>query len=68
MESHGTDVPGSDQIWLAFIGPDTLPWGEIQTTGQFYQNQVAGTLAAFLGVSYTSDEEVGAVIGEAIER
>ncbi len=67
-KSHGTDVPGSDQIWLAFIGPDTSPRGEIQTTGQLYQNQVAGTLAAFLGVNYTSDEEVGAVIGEAIER
>ena len=67
-KSHGTDVPGSDQIWLAFIGPDTFPRGEIQTTGQLYQDQVAGTLAAFLGVSYTSAEEVGAVIGDAIGR
>ena len=67
-KSHGTDVPGSDQIWLAFIGPDTLPRGEIQTEGQLYQHQVASTLAAFLGVTYTSAEEVGAVIGEAIER
>ena len=52
-KSHGKDVPGGDQIWLGFIEPDTSPLGEIQTTGQLYQNQVAGTLAAFLGVSYT---------------
>jgi hypothetical protein len=66
-KSHGTDIPGADQIWLSFIGPDTSALGEIRTTGQLYQNQVASTLAAFLGERYTSDEDVGMVIDEAID-
>lgn len=50
--SHGTEINGADQIWMAVIGPDTPATGEVKTAGQLYQNQVARTAAALLGVDY----------------
>lgn len=41
---HGTDVAGSDQIWIAALGPEISALGE-GTPGQVYQKQVAATLA-----------------------
>ncbi|WP_286755880.1 sulfatase-like hydrolase/transferase [Roseivirga sp. UBA838] len=49
--SHGTDIKGADQIWMAAIGPDTPALGEVKT-GQYYQNQVAATVAKLLGLNY----------------
>jgi hypothetical protein len=54
-KDHGTEVAGSRQIWFAVIGPDTQPRGEIKTTGQYYQDQIARTIASFLGIAYTGD-------------
>jgi hypothetical protein len=61
-KSHGDEIPGADQIWLAVIGPDTPPSGEQKTVGQLYQNQVAQTAAAFLGMLYTNEKKVGEAI------
>jgi hypothetical protein len=60
--SHGIEIGGADQIWFAVIGPDTAPEGERKNKEQYFQNQVAGTAAAFLGVEYKNDRETGAVI------
>ena len=60
--SHGAQVPGSDQTWLAALGPDTPATGEART-GQLYQNQVAATLAQLLGVPYTPARPIGAALG-----
>ncbi len=65
---HGTDVAGADQIWMAVIGPDTEPLGEVKTQGQFYQNQVASTVAAFLGLDYEADAVAGPVCEPMISR
>jgi hypothetical protein len=65
-ETHGREVAGADQIWLAALGPDTPALGEART-GQLYQNQVAATLAALLGQAYaptpTTGKPVGTVLG-----
>lgn len=64
-KSHGKTFVGSNATWLAVIGPDTPPMGEMKTRGQWWQNQVAKTASAFLGLDYTHpEEEVGAVIKE----
>lgn len=64
-KSHGKTFEGSNAIWMAVIGPDTPAKGELKTAGQWWQNQVAQTAAAFLGLDYQSDqEEVGALIPE----
>ena len=36
---------------MAAIGPDTPALGEVKT-GQYYQNQVAATVAKLLGLNY----------------
>jgi len=47
---HDLAIPGSDDIWLAVIGPDTPDLGEARGAGQLYQGQVAATLLQFLGL------------------
>ena len=65
--SHGVQVPGSDQIWLAALGPDTLPTGEARA-GQLYQNQVAATLCELLGVPYAPARPAGAALGPVLGK
>jgi hypothetical protein len=62
---HGDEIHGADQIWFTVLGPDTLPTGEQKTAGQVYQNQIAKTAAAFLGIDYTNEKTVGDVIQKA---
>jgi hypothetical protein len=64
---HGSKMPHCDQIWFAFIGPDTAPLGEVKADRQLYQNQLATTIASLLGVEWKSDKKKGealeAVVG-----
>lgn len=60
---HGQKVAEADQIWMAVIGPDTPSVGEVKGEGQYYQNQVARTMAALLGFDYKSEKPVGDSIG-----
>jgi phosphopentomutase len=50
--SHGEKIKGSDQTWLAIIGPDTKALGEISVSGQLYNSQVAMTIANLLKIDY----------------
>lgn len=52
--SHGQKVPDSKYIWMAFLGPDTKPLGERTNVEPVTQNQIAATLAAFLGEDYAA--------------
>ncbi|MBK7870338.1 MAG: alkaline phosphatase family protein [Saprospiraceae bacterium] len=65
---HGRQIPDADQIWIAVLGPDTPALGEVTTTTQLYQNQVAKTAAALLGLDYKNTKEVGAVITSALKK
>lgn len=66
-KSHGDDIIGADQIWFAVIGPDTSPKGEMRDKGQYYQKQIAKTAAAFMGLDFTSDKELGSVVPEMLK-
>jgi hypothetical protein len=48
--SHGADIPGSEFMWAAVLGPDT-PAGQ-RSSGTFTQSQIAGTVAQLLGEDY----------------
>jgi hypothetical protein len=48
-KEHGVDSPGSEDIWIAVIGPDTPPLGERRDAAPVTQAQVAATVAALLG-------------------
>jgi hypothetical protein len=52
---HGQKVPDSKYIWMMFLGPDTQPLGERAKIAPVTQNQIAATLAAFLGQDYSAD-------------
>ena len=52
---HGDKLPSSKYIWMAFLGPDTRARGERSGIPAVEQNQIAATLAAFLGEDYVSD-------------
>lgn len=54
--SHGAEVPGSDQIWMAALGPDTPALGERQNVREVRQCQIAATVAAALGEDYPASE------------
>jgi hypothetical protein len=56
--SHGSDIKGADQIWLAVMGPDTKPSGEAKNSGQLYQRQWATTIASFLGLQFKPSHPV----------
>jgi hypothetical protein len=47
--THGFWAKGSGEIWLAMLGPDITPEGELKTRGQVYQKQLASTIALLLG-------------------
>jgi predicted amidohydrolase YtcJ len=49
---HDEKTSGSDQTWMAMLGPD-VPVGE-QTPGSIDATQIAATLAAVLGEDYAS--------------
>jgi hypothetical protein len=48
-KEHGTDQKGSENIWIAAIGPDTPALGERSDATPVTQSQIAATIAALLG-------------------
>jgi len=64
---HGSDIPRSDETWFAVTGPDTPALGEIKNS-QFYHNQLAATMAAFLGLVYTFRKPFGQPVQPVLGR
>jgi Type I phosphodiesterase / nucleotide pyrophosphatase len=50
--NHSTKMPGSDETWVAILGPDTPPLGERHAAGEIATAQLAATVAQFLGRDY----------------
>lgn len=55
-KDHGKKVAEAGEIWFAVLGPDTPPTGEMKGDSQYHQNQIAKTLAKFLGLNFTGDK------------
>jgi hypothetical protein len=53
-KEHGNDTPGSSEIWIAALGPDTPALGERIQATPVTQSQIAATVAALLGYDYRS--------------
>ena len=54
-KEHGVDQKGSDNIWIAVIGPDTPPMGERTKLAPVTQAQIAATIAALVGKDYAHE-------------
>jgi hypothetical protein len=65
---HRLLARGSRQIWLAVIGPDTPPLGEVKARNKFYQKQLAKTISAFAGEQYHTTRPAGSVMHTMIAR
>jgi bisphosphoglycerate-independent phosphoglycerate mutase (AlkP superfamily) len=59
---HGIKIKDADQIWFAVLGPDTPALGEVKEEMQLYQNQLAKTLAGFLGLDFTTSAKPGEAV------
>jgi len=51
-KEHGVEQKGSENIWLAVMGPDTPALGERAHAAPVAQAGIAATVAAFLGKDY----------------
>ncbi|HEY7642373.1 MAG TPA: hypothetical protein VH814_21750 [Steroidobacteraceae bacterium] len=51
-KDHGTDQKGSNNIWIAMIGPDTAPLGERRNVPAVTQAQIAATVAELVGEDF----------------
>jgi bisphosphoglycerate-independent phosphoglycerate mutase (AlkP superfamily) len=56
--SHGSDVEGSNQIWLAALGAGIESKGEIRSSEQLYQAQLAQTIAGLLGYTFKANQPI----------
>jgi Metalloenzyme superfamily len=59
-KEHGVEEKGSENVWIAVMGPDTAPLGERQQVAEVHEAQIAATLAAFLGKNYPKAEPAAA--------
>ena len=48
-KEHGVDEKGSENVWIAVMGPDTPALGERSNVGVVTQAQIAATVAQLLG-------------------
>lgn len=55
---HGSDVVAPNEIWMAVIGPSINATGENMTAAQYYQGQIAATIAAFVGKEFKANHPI----------
>ena len=68
-KSHGANVKGAEEIWIAAIGPGIRPMGERKETEEVGQNQIAATIAGLLGEDYrTAQPKAGPAIPSLISN
>lgn len=51
-KDHGVEQDGSQNVWIAVLGPDTPPLGERTNVPMVTQSQIAATVAAAVGQDY----------------
>lgn len=51
-KEHGVKQPGSDQVWIGILGPDSPALGERHDIPEVHQSQIAATVAALLGENF----------------
>ncbi|MEN8251534.1 MAG: alkaline phosphatase family protein [Bacteroidota bacterium] len=60
-------IAGSDEVWIAVMGPDTRAGGEMKNTKPITTSQIAKTVAYFLGVEFNGSAKVGDIIDDMIK-
>lgn len=65
--SHGKRIKGADEIWIGVMGPGLPAKGEVRSSMQLYQRQVAQTIASLLGKPFSASHEVAPAIKQVKE-
>ncbi len=66
---HGEGIEGSQDIWIAVVGPDTPRLGDAAPSAMVHQADVAATLLRFLGLDPAKfDPQAGPPIAAAFAR
>lgn len=60
---HNRFVSGSSETWLAMLGAGIPALGELKCRAQFYQEQIANTMAHLLRKDFIADHPVAEPIG-----
>jgi len=66
-KNHARRIVEADQVWMAVMGPGIKPLGETKEI-QIYQNQFAQTMAALLGLQFSSAKPIGPVVKTVFEK
>ncbi len=61
-QHHAFFLKGSSQTWLAMIGPNISPLGEMKDKEQIYQKQIAQTIAMLVGENFQTKTTVASAI------
>jgi len=62
-KKHGRPwYPGSNHTFVAILGPDTPPIGEVKVKKKYYQYQVAATIAHFMGLDFKPHQAPGSSV------
>ena len=56
--THGKTIKGAEEIWFAVIAPEIPAKGEIKTSVQLYQQQLAQTMANLLGKEFKAKHPI----------
>jgi hypothetical protein len=59
-KDHGVEAKGSNNIWVAVIGPDTAPLGERKAVPAVTQSQIAATVAELVGEDFRAANRAAA--------
>jgi hypothetical protein len=65
---HAILLRGSAQIWMAVLGPDTPPSGEMKDFMRLKQTQIAKTIATFLDFPYKNVKPVAEAVTSAFKE
>lgn len=61
---HGSNVSDAHQIWFAIMGPGLNTKGEVKTSMQLHQEQLAQTIASLLSLTFIADHPIAESIHE----
>jgi hypothetical protein len=50
--SHGSQISGSNEIWIGVFGPETPNLGELLDTSRYTSSHIAATILRFYGLDY----------------
>lgn len=65
---HGSEIVGANEIWIAVLAPGIKGTGEVKTPMELQQQQIAQTIAKFLGQEYKAAHPIAPALLQVWEK